>query len=203
MDLVHDHNSVERLMEEGALRVGKMDIYEATQILQRAQDLFKGQITFSDSVINTIAKDSQGYPYMVQLLGKECVHKANSLAVTHVDTSIYDFVKADIKIGQTFPTLESQYQRAIGESEGRRELLYILASQPEGHALFNEEFGRIALKDVRKDAEHLNVDYIDQLIPRLIDKRFGPVLIKSEERQGLYEFVNPIFRIYCQLRQLT
>ncbi|MBX6361913.1 MAG: ATP-binding protein [Acidobacterium ailaaui] len=202
MDLVADHNSVERLMEEGALRVGKMDFYESKQIIERAHNLFKGEITFSDTVINAIAADSQGYPYLVQLLGKECVHKANSKGVYHIDGTIYSEVKDDIRKGNTFPTLESQYQRAIGDSEGRRQLLYILASQEEGHALFNEELGKIALKKVRKDAELLSVEYIDQLLPRLIDKKFGPVLTKSEERQGIYEFVNPIFRIYCQLREL-
>lgn len=202
MDLVEDHNSVERLMEEGALRVGKMDLFESKKVIEKAQDLFKGKVAFADSVIDQISKDSQGYPYLVQLLGKECVHKLNSREETLVTQEIYDFVKEDIKKGQTFPTLESQYQRAIGESEGRRQLLYILASQDEGHALFNEELGKIALKKVRKDAENLSVEYIDQLLPRLLDRKFGPALVKSEERQGIYEFVNPIFRVYCQLREL-
>lgn len=202
MDLVYDHNSVERLMEEGALRVGKMDFFESKKVIEKAQELFKGQITFSDKVIDQIATDSQGYPYLVQLLGKECVHRLNSEYKSHVDEAIYNKVKEDIRQGQTFPTLESQYQRAIGDSDGRRQLLYILSSQEEGNALFTEELGKITLKAVRKDAENLSIEYIDQLLPRLLDKKFGPVLVKSEERQGIYEFVNPIFRVYCQLREL-
>ena len=202
MDLVHDHASIERLMEDGAIRVGKMNIYESQKIILRAQELFKDEITFAKDVIESISEKSQGYPYLVQMLGKACVHKANNLNLKHIDKSVFYKVESDIKKGLTFPTLESQYQRAIGDSEGRRQLLYILASQKEGHALFNEELGKIALKNVRKDAEIFAVDNIDQLLPRLLDKKFGPALIKSEERHGIYEFVNPIFRIYCQLREL-
>jgi hypothetical protein len=92
--------------------------------------------------------------------------------------------------------------RQRGDSIGRKTLLFLLASQPEGDAIFTQEMGKIRLKDVRKDAAEWSVDHIDQLLPRLIDKRYGPVLVKSEERQGLYEFVNPIFRVYCQLKEL-
>jgi hypothetical protein len=202
MDLVHDHNSVERLLEEGALKVGKMQPYESKSIINRAEELFENKITFDRAVVESITSKSQGYPYLVQLLGKECVNKANQYAKDFIDDVIFSEVLNDIKSGTAFPTLESQYQRAIGESEGRKTLLFLLASQPEGNAIFTDEMGKIALKEVRKDAADWSVDYIDQLLPRLIDKRFGPVLVKSEERQGLYEFVNPVFRVYCQLKEI-
>lgn len=202
MDLVYDHGSVERLLEEGSIRVGKMMDYESQDIIKKAEELFKGEIKFDSKVIESIAEKSQGYPYLVQLLGKECVNKANQNNKDFIDSDIFNQVLYDIKLGTAFPTLESQYQRAIGDSEGRKTLLFLLASQPEGSAVFTQEMGKIALKDVRKDAADWSVDYIDQLLPRLIDKKFGPVLVKSEERQGLYEFINPIFRVYCQLKDL-
>lgn len=202
MDLVYDHGSVERLLEEGSIRVGKMMDYESKNIIKRAEELFKEKIRFDDKVVEMIAEKSQGYPYLVQLFGKECVNKANQYNKSFIDSDIFNQVLCEIKLGTAFPTLESQYQRAIGDSDGRKTLLFLLASQPEGSAVFTQEMGKIALKDVRKDATDWSVDYIDQLLPRLIDKRFGPILVKSEERQGLYEFVNPIFRVYCQLKEI-
>ena len=202
MDLVYDHGSVERLLEEGSIRVGKMMDYESKNIIKRAEELFKDEIKFDDKVVEMIAEKSQGYPYLVQLFGKECVNKANQYNKSFIDSDSFNQVLCEIKLGTAFPTLESQYQRAIGDSEGRKTLLFLLASQPEGSTVFTQEMGKIALKDVRKDAVDWSVDYIDQLLPRLIDKKFGPILVKSEERQGLYEFVNPIFRVYCQLKEI-
>lgn len=202
MDLVYDHGSVERLLEEGSIRVGKMLDYESQNIIKKAEELFKDEISFDSKVVEMIAQKSQGYPYLVQLFGKECVNKANLYNNKIIDNDLLNQVIFDIKQGTAFPTLESQYQRAIGDSIGRKTLLFLLASQPEGDAIFTQEMGKIRLKEVRKDAAEWSVDHIDQLLPRLIDKRYGPVLVKSEERQGLYEFVNPIFRVYCQLKEI-
>jgi hypothetical protein len=58
------------------------------------------------------------------------------------------------------------------------------------------------LKNSRQVAEELDIQFIDQLIPRLVDKKYGPVLERMEERQGVYEFVNPVLRQYIRLRKL-
>ena len=108
----------------------------------------------------------------------------------------------DIKSGVAFPTLESAYQRAIGNSENRQMLLHLLAEQPEENTLFHEDVGRIFLKNVRKDAADFDVDYLDQNLPRLLDKSFGPVLRRIPEGQGIYEFINPVFRLYVNLRHI-
>jgi hypothetical protein len=46
------------------------------------------------------------------------------------------------------------------------------------------------------------VEFVDQLIPRLVEQKYGPVLIRLEDRQGVYEFENPVFRVYTRLRHL-
>ena len=56
-------------------------------------------------------------------------------------------------------------------------------------------------EDRRGDAKDLHIDYIDQLVPRLIDKNFGPVLSRVADSRGHYEFVNPVFRVYAKLRR--
>jgi hypothetical protein len=201
-DLVTDHASVERLLEEGAIHVLPMDQPESEEIFFTAERLFKGQISFERAIIKNIATISQGYPYFAQLLGKECVSQANRVGTSHIDQIIFDRVLEDIRSGRAFPTLESSYQRAIGNSSDREIILHLLAGQPEESAMFNSESGRVLLKQTRKDAEELDIQYIDQLVPRLVDPTYGPVLRRVPERQGIYEFVNPVLRLYVRLRSV-
>ncbi len=178
-----------------------MSKYESIAIIERAEELFKGKMTFSQQAKEQIAQAAEGYPYFVQLLGKECVAKANELGKNCVDNVVYTAVMEDIQKGRSFPTLERSYQRAIGSSEDRQLLLHLLADQPEEETLFDEDVGRIFLKKARKDAEELDINYIDQLIPRLLDSNFGPALARVPENPGIYDFVNPVFRLYVRLRQ--
>ena len=45
----------------------------------------------------------------------------------------------------------------------------------------------------------MDIQYVDQLLPRLLDERYGPVLVRKPENPGIYEFVNPVFRLYVRL----
>jgi hypothetical protein len=200
--LVEDHASVERLLEEGAILVDTMPEEESVEIIRTANRLFKGAITFTDHVAKRISDLSEGYPHLVQMFGKACVNSANERGDTLVDDRVLDAVLDGIKNGSAFPTLESAYQRAIGNSEGRQLLLHLLAEQKEEQMMFSNELGNVVLRKIRADAQELGVDYMDQLIPRLVDQKFGPVLNRDEDRQGVYEFHNPIFRIYVKLRAL-
>ena len=201
-DLIEDHASVERLLEQGAIHVKTMPAPEARGVLDKAEQLFRGELTFDNVVKDCIVKASQGYPYFIQMIGKSCVNKASQVGSNIVDVNIYESVLEDIKSGVAFPTLESAYQRAIGNSEGRQMLLHLMAEQPEEKALFHEDVGRVFLKSVRKDAEEFDVDYLDQNLPRLLDSKYGPVLRRIPEGQGIYEFMNPVFRLYVQLRKI-
>ncbi len=200
-DLIEDHASVERLLEQGAVHVKTMPTKEAIAILDKAEDLFGDALTIDAQVKLDIVSASQGYPYFIQMIGKSCVNKAGQSGQTNVDRAIYESVLDDIKNGIAFPTLESAYQRAIGQTDNRQMLLHLLAESPEEQTLFHEDVGRIFLKTVRKDAEDFDVDYLDQNLPRLLDQKFGPVLRRIEEGQGVYEFVNPVFRLYVNLRK--
>lgn len=201
-DLIQDHASVERLIEQGVLAVKPMPIAESEAIINRASELFKGAIRFEPEVASRIANIGQGYPYFVQLLGKQCVNEANNTGSNIVDGSVVDKVLEDLQAGRVFPTLESAYQRAIGNSPDRQLLLHLLAEQDTEESLFSDEINRVVLKSSRQDAEELNIQYVDQLIPRLIEKKYGPVLERVPERQGIYEFVNPVLRQYIKLRRI-
>jgi len=199
-DLVYDHASVERLLEEGSIHVRPMAYDESEQVLFTAEALFDGEVEFDRDVITEIATLSQGYPYVIQLLGKECVNHLNISNTTYISKDVFAEVLREVKSGDAFPTLESQYQRAIGYASGRQIILHLLAEQPEDNTLFNDEVGRVVLMAARSEAEELEVDHVDQLLPRLVDKKYGPALVRVSERPGLYEFVNPVFRIYVSLR---
>lgn len=201
-DLIEDHASVERLLEQGAIHVKPMPELEAMAVLEKAEELYQGKMKFDADVKREIVKVSQGYPYFVQMIGKSCVTKASQNNSTSVDSDIYQAVMSDIKSGVAFPTLESAYQRAIGTSENRQMLLHLMAEQSEQNTLFHEDVGRVFLKHARKDAEEFDVDYLDQNLPRLLDKNYGPVLRRIPEGQGIYEFNNPVFRLYVRLRAL-
>jgi Cdc6-like AAA superfamily ATPase len=200
-DLVEDHASVERLLEEGAVHVQPMPPEESEAIIYTAEQLFKGSISFERRVAKRIAELSNGYPYFTQLLGKECVTHANKFRDALVTEEILATVIEDVKSGRAFPTLESAYIRAIGNSEGRQMLLHLLADQPDETMHVDDEIGRVMLKAVRRDAEDLDIQHIDQLLPRLVDPKYGPVLRRLPEAQGIYEFVNPVLRLYVRLRR--
>lgn len=201
-ELVEDHNSVERLLEEGAIHVKPMTRDETHGIFSTAQHLFRGRITFTPRVVEKITEMSEGYPYFAQLLGKECVSQANKEGRSMVNEAVLDAVFADIRRGTAFPTLERTYQRAIGNSADRQTLLWILAEQSGDDVLFDEERAKVQLSAVRKEARELNIETVDQLLPRLIDSKFGEVLRKTGDRRGEYEFTNPVFRMYVRLRSL-
>jgi hypothetical protein len=199
-DLVDDHASIERLIEQGVLPVKPMPLGESEEIISRASALFNGAIRFEPGIASRITELGQGYPYFVQLIGKQCVNEANARCTDLVDGPIFEKVLDDLKAGKAFPTLETAYQRAIGNSKDRQLLLHLLADQPSEQSSYSDEVGRIVLKTARQDAEDLDVQYVDQLIPRLVEKRYGPVLERVTERQGTYEFVNPVLRQYIRLR---
>jgi len=199
-DIVEDHASVERLLEEGAIHVPAMSADEIHAIFATATKLFNNKIRFDDKVIADVARVSGGYPYLAQLIGKECIHVMNRTGSNVADRKIYDEVMQDIRQGKAFPTLNAQYQRAIGDSPDRKVLLHFLAEQEDATDIFDAELGKVLLKQLRKDVEGMGIDYIDQLIPRLVDKKYGPILFRHGEKQGVYEFENPVLRLYVRLR---
>ena len=199
-DLIADHASVERLIEQGVLAVKPMPLPESEGIIHRAAELYRGAVTFAPGIATKIAELGQGYPYFVQLIGKQCINEMNVRGGKIVDSDIFDAIVAGLKSGKAFPALEGAYQRAIGGSEGRQLLLHLLAEQSTD-ASFTDEIGRVVLKNSRSVAEELGVQFVDQVMPRLVEARYGPVLERIE--QGVYEFVNPVLRQYIRLRGMS
>jgi len=201
--LIADHESVQRLLEEGSLLVKPMPAAESEGIIVRAEELFGNNVVFNGDVKVKIGELSCGYPYFVQIIGKACIGKANEQGTKTVSDVVFQSVLDEIRSGQAFPTLESKYQRAIGTSEQREILLHLLAEQPEEETGITEESGRVYLRNTRKTADEFGITNVSQVIPRLIDKAYGPALVKVDDREGVYEFPDPVFRLYIRLRALS
>jgi len=198
--LIRDHASVERLLEQGAIQCTPMPYGEIVEIFNRAEELFDGKVRFDQSVKDRVAEVSQGYPYFAQMLGKECVTRASEMKVRQVNDAVFDSVMDDVKRGKLLPTLESAYKRAIGTSEDRQILLHLLAEQPEDSARFDVEVGHVFLRNIRREAEGFEISNLDQNLPRLLDPKYGPALNKVPDSAGVYEFTNPVLRLYVRLR---
>jgi Cdc6-like AAA superfamily ATPase len=200
--LISDHRSVGRLIEQGAVHVTPMSPQETRSIFSTAQVLFDGIVSFHPNVIDHVVELSEGYPYFAQLIGKSLVQHANEGGTNYIDEGIFSAVLEKIRMGSSFPNLESQYQLAIGQSNERAMLLALLAEQQSEMTLYNESIGQVVLQRTRATAQGLGIEYIDQLMPRLVEERYGPVLVKSPEQRGIYEFADPVFRAYVKLRRL-
>jgi Cdc6-like AAA superfamily ATPase len=74
-ELVIDHKSVERLLEEGAIHVQPMDTAETAAIFSTAESLFQHSVKFEKEAVDRIADLSEGYPYLAQLIGKACINR--------------------------------------------------------------------------------------------------------------------------------
>jgi Cdc6-like AAA superfamily ATPase len=199
--LISDHKSVARLIEQGAIYVRPMNPVETREIFSTASVLFKGKVSFDKNVVDQIVDLSEGFPYFAQLIGKSLVQYGNEIGTNLIDTKIFDEVLDRIRTGRCFPNLEDQYQLAIGNSKERAILLVLLAEQ-HSEASLNEEIGNVILQKTRSTAQGLGVQYIDQLLPRLVEDRYGPALVKHGDRRGVYEFADPVFRAYVKLRRL-
>jgi hypothetical protein len=179
-----------------------MSYSETAEIFTVASKLFANKVTFTNDVVEEVGRLSEGYPYFAQLIGKSCVNEANARSKNHIDPEILSIVTDKIRSGQAFPNLEATYQRAIGESEDRAMLLTLLAEQQDNRAEYDAQLGQVFLSKTRPSAQELGVAYMDQLLPRLIEERYGPILAKIPDTRGSYEFTDPVFRAYVKLRRI-
>lgn len=196
--LIDDHASIDRLIEQGYAHVLPMSSQETKQIFETASALYDGKLVVTDETIERIHEVSMGYPYFAQLIGKRCVEVGNMMGTNRIDGGVLDQVLGEVSAGKAFPVLEQKFQRAVGDSEGRALLLTLLA---EENIAIDDVDGGISLKAIRATAQELDIEHMDQLVPRLIDRKFGPALVRKQDQRGTYEFLDPVLRAYVRLRK--
>lgn len=197
-DLMEDHASIDRLVEQGYAHVKPMLQDETRKIFDTAENLYGGNLSFDYEVVNHIHQISMGYPYFAQLIGKRCVEHGNMAGTNKIDWAVLNGVLQEISEGKAFPILETKYQKAVGDSPNRAVLLTLLA---EENITVDAIDGGISLKNIRSTVQDLDIEHMDQLVPRLIDRSFGPALVRRQDQRGTYEFLDPVFRAYVRLRK--
>ena len=128
--------------------------------------------------------------------------EANFLGTNDINSSVLSVVTDKIASGQAFPSLEDVYQRAIGQSDDRAILLAFLAEQRDERAEYNFKLGQVFLSRTRSSAQDLGVEYMDQLLPRLIEEKYGPILVRVSDSAVLTSLQIPVFRAYVKLRRI-
>lgn len=196
--LIEDHGSIDRLIEQGYAHVLPMSSEETKLIFDTASSLYGERLIVTDETVALVHEVSMGYPYFAQLIGKRCLEVGNSMGTNTIDSSVLDVVLEEVKTGKAFPVLEQKFQRAVGDSAGRALLLTLLA---EENISIDDVDGGISLKAIRATAQELEIEHMDQLVPRLIDRKFGPALVRKQDQRGTYEFLDPVLRAYVRLRK--
>ena len=199
-DLIEDHQSVERLIEHGSAHVKPMSFQETKQIFDTAVSLFEGVVRFDDDVVKKIFEISLGYPYFAQLIGKSCIEVANSAGTNEIGEFIFERVLEKIRTGEAFPSLERKFQRAIGDSDGRAMLLTLLA---EEKISIDEVDGGVSLKSIRATAIELEIDFVDQLVPRLFDKKIWTCTCPQSWPTWSLRILRPCVPSICQIAKLN
>jgi len=197
-DLVEDHASLDRLMEQGIVLMAPMEEDELVAIITRAEQLYYNAITFTPDVKSQIAKFASGYPYIVQMIGRACIRVLNTEKVSIVDDAMLSKVISEVMSGRGIPNLERAYQRAIGNSQQRQTLLHLFAELPNDGA----QARQIKLQSVREASRKEGIANVDQLLPHLM-KEDGGVLRRVPSTTPLYEFIDPVLKIYIQRRLPT
>ena len=189
-DLIEGHTSIGRQIT--SVIVSPMQEKELIQIIKSAETTLKGEICFTDEVIQEVVKEAEGFPYFVHLLGKECLLTAFKRNERIVNKNIYDEIKGNLINGKISLTQEFRYVETCRTSPERELLLKLFA---------NVDSNYILIEDVYKQAKDYGIDKPSKFLGVLIDtKNIAPVLIKSRDDRNV-RFADPIFKVYSKKRR--
>lgn len=184
-DLVRDHLSIERQLDEGKLHVPPMSEDELRHIVRRAEEEIDRTITFGEQASEQLVKLSQGQPYLLHLIGKYSLVRAFREKQRIVTPEIITDALNDVANSKA-SFLEDRYLRAIGNSEQRETTLRVFA---EGSS---ETAVSTALAYPR--AKELGVGNPSYYIGDLQKEQYGSEIEKVGEQY--YRFKDPLFRAY-------
>lgn len=188
--LLGDHASITRQIR--SIKINSMTSEELGSIIDRTENIIQ-PYGFETSLIEEITKMSEGFPYFVHLLGRECALCAfeNNTNTDFLITKKHlEEVLQSLKAGRLAPVYEELYQVGVKHSPQRELLLRAFADSPE------EEISTGAVYTCVQD---LGVTNPSQLMKELTAPvGFEPILIEVRDR--CYRFADPVFRTYVKLR---
>lgn len=189
-DLIEDHASVGRQIS--SVLVKPMNKEELTAIVKTAEDSLRCKIMFDSHVVEDIVKESEGFPYFVHLLGKECILLAFKRKETIVNNELYQEVKENLIYGKIQLTQEFRYVEVCRTSAERELLLKLFA--------FSDE-NRILVEEIYSVARSYGVEKPSKFLKELTEKgKVTPILIFSRDERHV-RFSDPILKVYIKKRE--
>lgn len=183
-DLVRDHNSIERQLDEGRLLVEPMSEDELRTIVRRAEEQISNIIRFDERSTEQLIKLSQGQPYMLHLVGKHALLLAHELKATLIGTELIEKAKMEIvKAKNSF--LEERYLKAIGNSPQRETVLRVFATFPTDSVNTSKAY---------PDAKAKGVGNPSYYTGDLQKRQYGGELERISDQY--YGFRDPLFKAY-------
>ena len=181
-DLIRDHESLKRQVAEGTIRIQRMSLQEAADIITRVEKLLKHRYVFG-AIKTEIARLSQGEPYLVHLFGKYALREAhrNKMSSVHhaqLQRAIHTIVT---DIGQN--ELEERYRKAVASSEPRERVLRAFAAIADDQIHNSQAYA--LCRCVSQPAVYLG---------HLRQKRYGEELVDLGGRY--HQFRDELFKAY-------
>lgn len=185
--LLGDHASIGRQLNSVALK--RMSGPELHGIIDRANKDLAPRV-IQKPLADEIVRLSEGFPYFVHLLGRECTLESLSRGDKDVGLVHLEAVLAKLQSGTLSHIYEQAYNVAVKHSPQRELLLKAFAE--EG----SEE---IDTGGVYEFVKELGVTNPSQLMKELTSPEgFEPFLLSVRDR--CYRFGDPVFRTYVKIR---
>ncbi len=185
--LLGDHASIARQLNSIALR--RMSRPELLAIIDRANTDLSPR-TVQKPLAEEIVQLSEGFPYFVHLLGRECTLESLSAGDKEVGLAHLEVVLAKLRSGTLSHIYEQAYNIAVKHSPQRELLLKAFA---------NEVSDEIETGGVYEFVKGLGVTNPSQLMKELTSPEgFEPFLLPVRDR--CYGFADPVFRTYVKIR---
>lgn len=192
-NLVVDHASISRQISGGAIKVNPMTEVEITQLFKQVHHKLEESIIFSDEAIRYISNCAKGHPYIVHLLGRQCLvsaarEKRNVITEDEARRGLSEISSS----GSNIP-LELEYRNAVKNSPTREYILKRFAREDKEPMRTTDIYSDIS------EALKIEKEAISVYMGHLSSPDYGPILEKAGERY--YRFVNSVFKAYAAARQ--
>lgn len=189
-DLIEDHASVGRQIS--SVLVKPMNNKELKAIVTTAESSLRGKIKFDNNVVEDMVKESEGFPYFVHLLGKECLILAFKRKLKNVNEDLYKEVKEALIYGKIQLTQEFRYVQVCRTSPEREMLLKLFALSDENYVLLEEIYSMARDYGIEKPSAYMK---------DLTEKgKISPTLIYSRDERHV-RFSDPILKVYIKKRR--
>jgi Cdc6-like AAA superfamily ATPase len=193
-DLIKEHPSIHRQLDQGTIGLRPMESNEVEAIFKLAEHLNKGLISFHGELVRDVHEKSGGYPGYVHRLGQIALdefvktpgreHKG-TISKQHLSRGLQDYARWD-------PTCEKNYLDLVNDDPSREMMLHQLSRQVP----------RVIHQDqVFKACKKRGVADPKRVLAQLLTFK-TPVIVERKDRDTV-TFKDQMFRAFAANRPPT